>query len=209
MPGAASCAEAFSFRRQRETTLLNGNGEIAPARANGGNGAGRPWRGEWQTRSAAMAEAQKLVEGTIVPQTTIARTIGISPRTLSDWRRAGGWMRPEGAPDAPLVRPADTAAGDGAATEPLAREQLVERLFAVFNRQLNGVEARARSAGVVTQEKDARTLGTLARTLGTLMALERGGSDQPDDPEAEAVDPDEIRARIARRLFGMRGEGDV
>ena len=194
--------------------MLNGNGETADARANkpnGAYGAGGGWRGAWRTRSAAMAEAQKLVEGTTMPQSTIARTIGISPRTLADWKREGGWRRPEGAPEAPhVVVQALSARAEAAPPDeraPATRAELVDRLFAVFDRQLNGVEERARR--VFTQEKDARTLGTLARTLGTLMALERGDGDQPDDPEAEAVDPDEIRARIARRLFGMRSEGDA
>ena len=194
--------------------LLNGNGEIAHARLNGsGNGAAADdapgsagdggWRG-WPNRQAAMAEARRLVEGTTLAQSEIAFRVSISPRTLSDWKREGGWVRPAGAPEAPDVGPAQ----DGPEREAARKEKLVTRLFAVFDRQLLDIESRAREAGATTEEKDARVLGTLARTLGTLMTLERGGGDQPDDPEAEAVDPDEIRARIAQRLFGMRQTGD-
>jgi hypothetical protein len=158
------------------------------------------WRG-WPNREAAVAAARKLVENTTRPQAEIARHVGISPRALSDWKCEGNWTRPAGAPEAPQV------GGANAGTAADRKDKLVTRLFGVFDRQLMDIESRARTPGATTEEKDARVLGTLARTLGTLMALGRGDGDQPDDPEAEAVDPDEIRARIAQRLFGMAKGG--
>lgn len=160
------------------------------------------WRG-WPDRAAAVAAARRLVEGTTLAQKEIARQVRISARTLSDWKCDGGWTRPEGAPEAPDVGRAQNGAERAAAR----KEKLVSRLFRVFDRQLMDIESRARQPGAATEEKDARTLGTLARTLGTLMALGRGGGDQPDDPEAEAVDPDDIRAKIAQRLFGVAKGG--
>jgi hypothetical protein len=153
-------------------------------------------------RRARQTEARRLVEGTTLSQGVIASRTDVSPSTLSSWKRRFGWQRPQGAPEPPPLdnrgRDLDLAAK--------RREKMIERLFRVFDRQLMDIETRACTPGAATEEKDARVLGTLARTLGTLMTLGRGDGDQPDDPEAEAVDPDEIRAKIAQRLFGL-GKG--
>ncbi len=171
------------------------NGGDAPARANG-LGSHRP------DHSALKAEARRLVEGTTYSQQAIAEQLRIAPSTLSTWKRDGGWVRPEGAPLPPVL----DNAGRDLDVDGKRRQRLLARLYGVFDRQLQDVESRAADAVAMTEEKDARTLGTLARTLGTLIALETGGERDEGAPAdaPEPYDPDEIRARLAQRLAGLR-----
>jgi hypothetical protein len=175
------------------------NGGEAPARANG-LGSHRP------DHSALKVEARRLVEGTTYSQQAIAEQLRISPSTISTWKRDGGWVRPEGAPQPPAL----DNAGRDLDVDGKRRERMVARLYGVFDRQLKDVESRAANAAGTTEEKDARTLGTLARTLGTLIALETGGERDEGAPAdaPEPYDPDEIRARLAQRLRGWTEEGE-
>ncbi|HVY20461.1 MAG TPA: hypothetical protein VHA70_10335 [Bauldia sp.] len=156
--------------------------------------------------AAAVAEARRMVEGTTLSQHAIAQQLRVSDSTVSLWKKRWGWMRPEGSP----VAPPEFAGRDTAKAAEKRRDVLVGRLYRVFDRQLMDVESRAADAVAVTEEKDARTLGTLARTLGTLIALEAGGEREDGAPadEPERYDPDEVRARLAARLAGLREEGD-
>lgn len=45
-----------------------------------------------------VADARRLVEGSALPLRDIARRLGISGGTLSQWALNGGWVRPAGAP---------------------------------------------------------------------------------------------------------------
>jgi hypothetical protein len=118
-------------------------------------------------------------------------------------RRRENWTRPD---DAPLAPMADRDTRNPAERATARRRRMIERIYRVFSRQLSDIEARARHAGTIAEEKDARMLGTLARTLGTLMALERDDGAEANEPES--VDPNEIRARIAQRLFAMGAAGE-
>jgi hypothetical protein len=145
------------------------------------------------------AEARRMVEETTLPQGAIARQLGIRPSTLSARKNREGWERPDGAPEAfalsggrerwPGVEKADKAA--------VRRTRLIGRLYRAFGRQIADVEARAFNPRIKTEEKDARTLGTLVRTLATLMALERDGATAK---EPERVDRGKLNAELARRI---------
>ena len=90
--------------------------------------------------------------------------------------------------------------------EPLDRRTLVGRLFRAVERQIAEIERRfERDVASIPDEKDARTLAALARTLELLIGLERGVARDTDDPEP---DLDEFRLDLARRLETLRhGEG--
>lgn len=170
------------------------------AHLNGGE-THRGWVPRKPNAEVLIAEARRLIEGTLLSQHAIAQQLKVPHSTLSGWKKRAGWVRPEGAPAQPDFTARLTT--DVVANR---RELLVDRLYRVFGRQLQDVESRAADAAAVTEEKDARTLGTLARTLGTLIALETGGERDAGAPAdaPEPYDPDEIRARLAQRLAGLR-----
>lgn len=172
----------------------------APVRPPASAGTGAPPGPTRVHNAATVAEARRLVETTRLSLHEIAFRISVAPTTLSAWRRRFGWRRPDGAPEPPLF-----TAGEDLTAEARARpKRMIERLYRVFSRQLSDVETRGREDGAAADEKDARMLGTLARTLGTLMALDRDDGATADEPEP--VDPHEIRAKLAKRLLAM-GEG--
>jgi transposase len=160
---------------------------------------------------AVVAEARRLVEGTTQSQHAIAQQLKVSASVISVWKKKWGWVRPDGAP----VAPPEVHGFTNPKAAEQRREILLGRLYRVFDRQLKDVESRVANAMTTTDEKDARTLGTLARTLGTLMALQSGGGEgsgrhggaEADEPEK--YDPDEIRARLAERLAGLSPEDDT
>jgi len=72
------------------------------------------------------------------------------------------------------------------------------RLITAVDRQLGKIETRLRKRGAEPEEKDARILGNLAKTLATLMALERDGGAKAT--QTEPVDRGEFRVELARRI---------
>lgn len=167
-------------------------GGMAPAGANGGLPALRTGRAYG---AETVAEARRLIETTDLSLQEIALRIDVSSSTLSIWRRRGDWARPGLAPMAPTLGRADASPAGRAADR---KRKMLDRLYRVFSRQLSDIEARLREEGAVADAKDARLLATLARTLGTLTALERDDGAEAHQPEP--IDLDELRARIARRL---------
>ncbi|MEJ1157989.1 hypothetical protein [Prosthecomicrobium sp. N25] len=124
------------------------------------------------------------------------------------YRRAGaeGWRLRQPRTGKPRGGRRTAAAKPGRA-RPIDRAALVDRLFQVVERQIGDIEARlARAPDAETapaDEKDARTLAALARTLELLIGLEKIAVPPAETAE---VDIDAFRADIARRLAGLRGE---
>ena len=149
---------------------------------------------------ALRAEARRLVETTVLPQSLIASRLAISPGRLSSWKTRGRWSRPAGAPAAPQLNGARRGRRIGETIDKAAarRTRMIARLYKAFERQVADVESRLLAAPAATEEKDARTLGTLARTLATLIALER--DDGATATEPEPVDREELDADLARRI---------
>jgi hypothetical protein len=81
-----------------------------------------------------------------------------------------------------------------------SREDLVERLFAAFAVQLREIEARVAGADGHEMMEDAKILSGLARTLETLMSLDRKVGHGDD----EAIDVDAVRVELAERLERLR-----
>ncbi len=147
--------------------------------------------------AAAMSAARKLIEGPTLSQGEIAGRLEVPATTLSTWKKREGWRRPAGAPGFTVP------VASRARNPKTRRRAMVARLYALFERQMADLEARANDTGQRYEERDARALGTLARTLGTLIALERDDDASANDPER--LTPDDIRARLAQRLFGTHG----
>ena len=153
--------------------------------------------------AALKAEARRHVEGTTLSLREIARRLDIAASTLSRWKAEESWVRPDGAP----VRPPFSGRGPSktASTE-ARRTRMVGRLYRVFDRQAGDLEARAAKPGATTEEKDARTLSVLAKTLETLIALDRDDGAKTEEPGP--ADRDRLNADLARRirLWAERGE---
>ena len=169
--------------------------------------------------AAIMAKTRELIEKTTRSQRSIAEELLIPPTTVSKWKRTLGWVRPADAPKQPLFL---TTAGRRHRVAPIGRtdrrverligrkerraERLIGRLYRVCAEQVGLIETQLANSEEALEEKDARALATLAKTLATLMALERDDGAKRTDPEA--VDPDEIRAKLARRLYALGQSGE-
>ena len=137
------------------------------------------------------SEIRAAYEGSDLAVGAIARAYGLNPDRI--WRRARreAWRSRRAATTTGTRRP-----------EPVDRGTLVARLFRAVERQIAEVERRFDGASPPSlEEKDARTLGALARTLELLIGLEKRAGDGSNEPEP---DIDEFRLDLARRLESLR-----
>jgi transposase-like protein len=136
-----------------------------------------------------------LYQGTAKSVDAIAKEIGVARTTINTWARQEDWVRFAGAP--PLR--ADAHRSDGRNR----RSRLMGRLFGVYGRQLSSLERRTQK-DAPADEKDARTLSVLAKTLETLIALDRDdGAKKP-----ESVDRGDYKQELARYLSRWAEEGE-
>ncbi len=84
-------------------------------------------------------------------------------------------------------------------------ERLIDRLYKAFEQQMNDFEAAFQAEEAIS-EKDARTLGTLARTLEKLIDL-KNDQKETETLQDNEVDIDDLREELARRLKLMREKG--
>lgn len=138
-------------------------------------------------------EIRAAYEGSNLTVAAIARAYGITTDRLWTRARRDDWpRRRSGAGETNRPTPA----------EPLDRRVLVGRLFKAVERQIAEVECRFDgSAPPSLDEKDARTLAALARTLELLIGLEKQAGRDDSEPEP---DIDEFRLDLARRLESLR-----
>lgn len=102
-----------------------------------------------------------------------------------EWKQRG---RTDGAARGTTARLADTMADAGMVRARLLRA--VDRQARLVDRRLTGGEA-------TIDERDARILGHLAKTLGTLMEIGEGGRTSKD---REPPDRDDAEDRLAERI---------
>ena len=135
-------------------------------------------------------EIRAAYEGSDLAVAAIAEAYGVSTDTIYGRAKRGKWRRRRRRDEA---RPP---------TEPLDRNLLVARLFRAVERQIAEVERRFEGSDRPNlEEKDARTLGALARTLELLIGLEKQAGGDGHEPEP---DIDEFRLDLARRLESLR-----
>lgn len=151
----------------------------------------------WIMADPVAREAlRRRYEETRETQIAIAKDIGVSDTCLSRYAKEAGWTRPprlqtrsEAGAEAIERSLATTIADAGAVTA---------RLLRSVDRQIRKIDGRLMKRGSEIEEKDSRILGHLARTLATLMALDRDGGATAKEPER--VDRDELNADLARRI---------
>jgi hypothetical protein len=154
-----------------------------------------------------LENARRLYVETGTPVAEIAATLSLTPRSLA--ARISGWGWPS--------RTRRTQAGDqGGGTPPLTAEDrragVVSRVRTTVEREIAQIEdslARMEPLGSPggDPEKLARTLASLVKTLNELQRLDAsaGGAaaKEPDD----AMDIDEFRRELARRLDALCESG--
>ncbi len=171
--------------------------DTAPARQDGPGSA--PQTDGTETSDAAArkrrvipwGEIRSTYEQSATPVAVIARAYGIRERAIYERAAREGWTgRKLQSGLTPFERPLD-------------RTVLVSRLFHAVERQIAEIERRfVELAGSGADEKDARTLAALARTLELLIGLERQA--KPEMDAAPETDIDEIRRDLARRIANMQ-----
>lgn len=154
---------------------------------------------------ARRAEARRRIEETPDSYRRIADDLHVPPGSLHRYASLNGWTRP---PEAPKAMKRADGAPPGRrrlATTIGEAEAVMGRLVRAVDRQLGKIETRIGRKGSAVEEKDARILGTLAKTLATLMALERDGGAKAK--ETEPVDRGEFRGELLRRIAAWAEQG--
>jgi len=145
-----------------------------------------------QRRMLPWSEIRSTYEQSALPVSVIAKTYAVRERAIYDRAAREAWTGRK-IQLMPVERPLD-------------RSVLVARLFHAVERQIAEIERRfLELSGVGTEERDARTLAALARTIELLIGLERQA--KPDSSDAPEADIDELRRDLTRRIANMQRAG--
>ncbi len=158
-------------------------------------------------RAVAWDEIRRLWETGAVSASGLSAFAGVSAQTIRRRARTEGWTRggdgpgageastpaPDAAPDAG----SETGQGVRAGEPPADRAALIAGLYRACAAHVADIEARV-GVSAQNRERDARTLGILARTLDTLIDLDRRKAGaEAAEPEADIA---QLRADLAGRL---------
>jgi hypothetical protein len=137
---------------------------------------------------------RRLYESTAKSVHALGAEFGVSDATIHDHARREGWVRYAGARKSQRQLPKIPS-----------RAELIARLYRAFEKQIAEVEARFGQPGEDEGEQDARTLGTLARTLEKLIELDRERTEDRD--KEEPADLARLRQTLTDRLRRLAGGG--
>nr|WP_321483491.1 hypothetical protein [uncultured Cohaesibacter sp.] len=151
----------------------------------------------------------------------IAAVHGISVATLRKRRKI--WEKSRRAPkegDTQKVAPVDAVTARPLSLLPSDKSEasidhlaMVRRLYHATDQQIRHLEQQLQNGSAAFDEKEARMLGTIARTLDKIMELNPQGVDQDDakkegcdgeDRDEDAGTLDLLREELARRLDGLK-----
>lgn len=183
----------------------------------------------------ARTEAERLVRAGGLSYERIAIMVGVHFSTVRRWTMQYGWPRGPERAVAPF-RPAWDAvqAQLGPAAEPGSpakgrkrrrrkirpadRAELIRRLYAAIDRNLQALELRMTDDATPTAadgERDARALGTAIRNLEKVTELESGTERNTDTARERAAplsgdEADRLRLELAERILRLRRQrGDT
>ena len=142
----------------------------------------------------ALQRARRLYEETGTPLHEIGAEVGRSAATIHYLAKRQGWVRFAGARRSHRQLPRVPG-----------RAEMIARLYRAFERQVAEIEARFGDGGAAVGDEDARTLGSLARTLEKLIELDREQTE--DRQNQEPVDLDRLRKKLADHLRRLGGGG--
>lgn len=152
-----------------------------------------------------MTDWQKIREVYEAKQETvknICEAHGVYAASLYKKAQEENWVLRNGA--RLRSRKADTQTENGS-----NRKALIDRLYKAFDYQMREFEAHLTLAGDEgISEKDARTLGSLARTLEKLIELRQENEGQNENQNKE-VDLERLREELARRLERVCPKGEI
>jgi hypothetical protein len=147
-------------------------------------------------------EIRAAYEGSDVPLQLVATAYGIGVTDIYPRAEREGWMlRRE---RRIMERKARRTGAEGA--PPADRSELIERLFAAAERQIDEIAARAAGRAGIPDDRDIRALGALARTIDLLIGLERDEAARRAavDKHEGRGDIDQLRRDLARRIESLR-----
>ncbi len=147
------------------------------------------------------------------PVAALCLRFGITAYRLYRTARTGDWARRRERPYRSVSR--DGKGGDAGAVAvpdrlpPIGAEDrrvLIERLYRACEAQIADVERRFAGDGeeARAREGDARHLAALVQTLSKLTALDQASRETETADRDTAVDIDDLRAKLARRLDRLR-----
>jgi len=145
-------------------------------------------------RVVPWAEIRSTYEQSALPVSVIAKAYAVRERAVYERAASEEWTARRAQGTAPIPE------------RVLDRSVLVSRLFHAVERQIAEIERRfVDMAGTGADERDARTLAALARTIELLIGLER--QTKPETSDAPEADIDAIRRDLARRITNMQRAG--
>jgi hypothetical protein len=137
---------------------------------------------------------RRLYEDTITTVSVIGAEVGVSDVTIHNRAKREGW-----------VRHAEARKSRQQLPRIPSRAELIARLYRAFEKQIAEVESRFGQPSAEAGELDARTLGTLARTLEKLIELDRERTEDRD--KEEPADLARLRQKLSDRLRRLAGGG--
>jgi hypothetical protein len=135
---------------------------------------------------------RRLYEDTVTTVGAIGAQFGVSDVTIHNRAKREGWVRHAHARKSRQQLPKIPS-----------RAELIARLYRAFEKQIAEVEARFGQPTADEGEQDARTLGTLARTLEKLIELDRERTEDRD--KEEPADLARLRQTLSDRLRRLAG----
>lgn len=134
------------------------------------------------------------------PIAQIARELGLKPSQIYNrnarWKKkAEAMAKPAKANASPMARASDHAS-------------MVQRLYHAAEQQITHMESRLQTGEASFDEKEARMLGTIARTLDKLMELANSSRQQESERHEQATDADldTLRTDLAKRLTQLQNQ---
>ena len=139
----------------------------------------------------------------------LAERHGVAAATISRRAKKNGWLRgrpgPEGPPSKAKKARATRSAREPAGTRgKTATKDLMRRMRRLLEHQIADIERSQKDDASVSDERSARTLSSMIRSLEKLLELEQtlanGPADKKGSDDSAPPDADRLRADLEQRL---------
>jgi hypothetical protein len=141
----------------------------------------------------------------------IAAAHGISVATLRKRRKLWEAEKTDQRSDEKAAAESPIGEREPASDTGIDHLSMVRRLYHATDQQIRHLEQQLKNGSAAFDEKEARMLGTIARTLDKIMELNPQGQDDANDRKEASDDSSEdtgtldlLRDELARRLDGLK-----